>query len=117
VYYGDFPVTLQLNYVREHPEHVHLLETFKNDVKSGKLGSFSFIEPRWFTLLEAEENIGAVFLISLERLWLTILLSEHPQKPSRIENGAVSTGEALLKDIYEALVKYVPYASPLGTEC
>jgi len=57
VYFGDFPVSLQFNYVREHPFNVQEYHHFLDDAAAGTLPAFSFIEPRWFSLLNYTANI------------------------------------------------------------
>jgi len=40
-------------------------------------------------------------------IYLSSSLIEHPEIPSMFNNGSISQGEILLKDIYETLRKYV----------
>lgn len=61
---------------------------FFDDCKSGKLPSYSFIEPRWFDFLEWMEN------------------SEHPGMEKYLRSGDVRYGEMLLKSIYEVCIDF-----------
>ncbi len=78
VYFEDFPVTLELDEARLFLEKFHLMSDFVKHAREGKLPDYSFLEPRW-------ED---------EKVWTAS--TQHPDHP-------ISTGEHLLKEVYEAL--------------
>jgi len=56
LYYSDFPTTLMLRRVRDYPDHIRFYHDFFSAAADGTLPSYSFIEPRWFTLYEWPQN-------------------------------------------------------------
>ncbi|MGS0625374.1 alkaline phosphatase family protein [Ralstonia sp. VS2407] len=52
VYYHDFAQSLTLTRLWLHLDHFHLFDDFLDDASSGKLPSYSFIEPRYFADLD-----------------------------------------------------------------
>lgn len=45
-YYNDTPWELMLEYVAEHPDNVHPMDSFYHDCDQGLLPSFAWINPR-----------------------------------------------------------------------
>lgn len=80
LYYNDTPWELMLQTVANHPEHTLPLTQFYDDARNGQLPTFAFINPR------AGVN-------------LTLGLGSNDQHPDH----DVALGEALYKDVYEAL--------------
>jgi len=74
VYYGDFPASLELSRLRDHPLKFEEYSAFLYAAKHGELPTFSYIEPRWFNFLEWYEN------------------DQHPPK-------SVAQGEFLIKEV------------------
>merc|ERR1712137_1259692 len=80
VYYSDFPGALILRHLREpkYWPYIKQIHQFYNDCQSGVLPSFSFLEPRWFTV----GDIGAS--------------DQHPPHN-------VALGEYIIANVYEAI--------------
>ena len=80
VYFHDVPVCLLLERLRSErgKSRLHRFEQFKEDAATGKLPSYSFIEPRYLNFLWWRAN------------------DQHP-------NHDVRLGELLIADVYEAL--------------
>ncbi|MES1243813.1 MAG: alkaline phosphatase family protein [Acidobacteriota bacterium] len=49
IYFHDFPQSILLSRLWDHLDHFHGFRRFQDDVASGNLQSYSFIEPRYFT--------------------------------------------------------------------
>ena len=80
IYYGDIPQSLALLRLWDELGHFRRIETFHADVDSGELANYTFIEPRYFNLLEWKAN------------------DQHPPHDVRL-------GEYLIAEIYNALRK------------
>lgn len=80
-YFADAPLEMaMIEKLLLSPEHVKGWETFFDDIASGALPAFSWINPRWFVNTTTEEGAN----------------DQHPDHDVRL-------GEALFKQIYEAL--------------
>jgi len=84
VYFESFPTALFMRQLREYPFHFHSTLQFTEDCKSGSLPTYSFVEPRYFSVYD--------------------LGPANDQHPSH----NVEDGELFLKYVYETL-----RASPL----
>jgi len=78
-YYEEFPTALLMRQLREYPLHFQTLDAFYDACEDGTLPDYSFVEPRYFSVLN--ELLGN---------------DQHP-------NHEVSQGELFLKNIYEAV--------------
>jgi phospholipase C len=78
VYYGDFPQSLILQHQWRSLENFKHFEKFHADIEEGKLASYSFIEPRFFSFHEWKAN------------------DEHPPHN-------VKLGEYLIAEVYDTL--------------
>jgi phospholipase C len=78
IYHGDMPQSLILRHLWDNPGRFRGLERFHRDVENGDLAHYSFIEPRYFDLLEWKAN------------------DQHPPHDVRF-------GEYLIAEIYETL--------------
>lgn len=58
IYYGDFPASLFLRRVREYADRLHTVDELFDDIASGELPSFAWLEPRYFSLLDWKEQDG-----------------------------------------------------------
>jgi len=85
IYYSDFPVCLELQSLREYPEHFDIIDTFYDDCQSGNLPAFSWLEPRWFDFLAWQEN------------------TQHPGYIEFVRSGSILYGEYFIKQVYEAV--------------
>jgi phospholipase C len=79
VWYDEFPTTLFMRPLRYYPFHFETMESFYSAVESGDLPDYSFVEPRYFSIVG--EFLGN---------------DQHP-------NHEVSQGELFLKNVYEAV--------------
>ena len=77
VYFHDIPQSLTLARLWPHPLQFHFYSQFAKDAKSGKLPSYAFIEPRYFSDIALPND-------------------EHPPHD-------VTLGEQLIADVYNAL--------------
>uniref|UniRef100_A0A6B2L3K1 Phosphoesterase n=1 Tax=Arcella intermedia TaxID=1963864 RepID=A0A6B2L3K1_9EUKA len=79
IYYELLPAALFMQELREYPENFHTLWDFYDDCEAGTLPTYSFIEPRYYTL---DSDLLA-----------------NDQHPSH----EISQGELFLKKMYEAV--------------
>ena len=80
IYYGDIPQSLALLRLWGDLDHFRRIERFHTDVDNGELANYTFIEPRYFNLLEWKAN------------------DQHPPHDVRL-------GEYLIAEIYDTLRK------------
>eukprot|EP01060_Flectonema_neradi_P002678 TRINITY_DN116_c0_g1_i2.p1 TRINITY_DN116_c0_g1~~TRINITY_DN116_c0_g1_i2.p1 ORF type:complete len:484 (+),score=144.53 TRINITY_DN116_c0_g1_i2:45-1496(+) len=81
MYYADAPLEMAfIEKLTTNPEKIHDWYRFKNDIKSGNLPTFSWVNPRWFVNMTSLEGAN----------------DQHPDHDVRL-------GEALMKDVYEML--------------
>ena len=80
IYYGDIPQSLILRQLWRTPDHYRRFERFYADVQRGDLPAYTFIEPRYFSLLVWKAN------------------DNHPPHDVR-------QGEYLLAEVYDTLRK------------
>jgi phospholipase C len=78
VYYADIPQSLSLQRLWDDLDHFRRFERFHDDVENGELANYTFIEPRYFDLLEWKAN------------------DQHPPHDVRL-------GEYLIVEIYDAI--------------
>ena len=78
VYFGDFPVSLALRRLWGHLDRFKRFEAFRDEVTSGTLPNYAFIEPRYFDFLAWKAN------------------DDHPPHDVRF-------GEYLVADVYATL--------------
>jgi len=79
VWYEEFPTALFMRQIRDYPFNFATLESFYSACEDGTLPDYSFVEPRYFSVLD--ELLGN---------------DQHP-------NHEISQGELFLKNIYEAV--------------
>jgi phospholipase C len=81
-YYSDFPGALVMRHMRERKywPYIKQISEFYKDCAAGTLPTFSFLEPRWFTVGDLGAN------------------DEHPPHD-------VALGEYIIANVYEALRK------------
>ena len=80
IYFHDLSLNFLLEKLWNHLDHFHFYERFKRDVACGKLQSYSFIEPRYFT----------------DKLLGLMPNDSHPPHD-------VHLGEELIADVYNTL--------------
>ena len=80
IYFHDFAQTFLLSRLWTHLDHFHLFERFKEDVDSGELQPYTFIEPRYFP----------------SKLTGKMPNDQHPPHD-------VTLGEQLIADVYNTL--------------
>jgi phospholipase C len=85
VYFGDFPTALVLDGVARRPWNLRPIQSFGADARAGTLPSFSFVEPRYFSFADFDEE------------------DQHPTGTIGVGDGAFSGGERFLKWVYEEL--------------
>lgn len=80
IYFHDFPQAVLLSKLWDHLDHFHGYDRFQDDVASGNLQPYSFIEPRYFPSLDNN----------------TLPNDQHPPHD-------VTLGEQLIADVYNTL--------------
>jgi phospholipase C len=79
VWFEEFPTAFFMRQLRDYPLHFGSLDSLFTACKEGNLPDYSFVEPRYFSILDE-------YLAN----------DQHP-------NHEVSQGESFLKDLYEAI--------------
>jgi phospholipase C len=86
VYFSDFPTPFVVDSVARRPWDLRPIQEFAADARAGTLPSFSWVEPRFFTFAEFDEE------------------DQHPQGTvSWAGEGSFLSGERFLKWVYEEL--------------
>lgn len=86
VYFSDFPTPFVLDSVARRPWDLRPIQEFAADARAGTLPAFSWVEPRFFTFAEFDEE------------------DQHPERPSSwAGEGSFLAGERFLKWVYEEL--------------